>query len=498
MQPQGRSQQQVHAHGLVGELVDEGVVGAVFQQPAHQVRQQVAVLAHGRIHAHRHGRREAQDLAVDPLAHAVQPLQLELRGYCRGHLQDRCDRAGVVRGELRVDHVVCLQESAGAREVGDVRVVLVREHRVIRQPLLLRPLDLGVPVRALDEPAHEAQPVLAGQRRDVLHEFERAGLVGLQRQPEALPLRKSLRDLRRERVEHFQRQLQPVHLLGVDREADMGARGALAQAPHPRHQLGQDAFALGLFIARVQGTELDRDAVVELHGTVHARAGAHRVDPVVVAGEVAQGVVVGAGAFAQHVVGELQAVRGAPDGVRLAQRFVHVLSQHELASQQLNGAQGCRDHAAGSQFAQQTRLMLRIRQESLGHRDGGLRQPRQGAVGRTFEIGSPELVGGERDRGLRVGHPQQRLGQAHQCEALGAGDRVFLEQALHRPERRRMPAHRQHPGPRCLLDDGPVQRRASGRERRLGDNAVQRLQEAAHDVGFGAVRQGQALGSGHG
>jgi hypothetical protein len=38
-------------HGGVGELVHEARVGAVFQQPSHQVGQQVAVLAHRRVDA---------------------------------------------------------------------------------------------------------------------------------------------------------------------------------------------------------------------------------------------------------------------------------------------------------------------------------------------------------------------------------------------------------------------------------------------------------------
>ena len=49
-------------------------------------------------------------------------------GAC--HLQDGRDGAGVVRGELRVDHVGMADQRLGAGQVADVGVVLVREHRV--------------------------------------------------------------------------------------------------------------------------------------------------------------------------------------------------------------------------------------------------------------------------------------------------------------------------------------------------------------------------------
>jgi len=79
------------------------------------------------------------------------------------------------------------------------------------------------------------------------------------------------------------------------------------------------------------------------------------------------------------------------------------------------------------------------------------------ALGGAVEVGAAELVGGQRDGGLRVGHPQQRFGQAHQRQALGAADRVFAQQRLHRPERRRLVAHRLHPGPGGVDHGRPVQ-----------------------------------------
>jgi hypothetical protein len=97
-------EQGVDVDRLVGQLVHEGGIGAVLQQPAHQVGQQVAVLAHRRVDAHRHGG-VLHDFAVHALAHAVQALHLERRLGAPRHLQDGGDGAGVVGGELRVDDV---------------------------------------------------------------------------------------------------------------------------------------------------------------------------------------------------------------------------------------------------------------------------------------------------------------------------------------------------------------------------------------------------------
>ena len=151
---------------VVGQLVHERRVGAVLQQPPHQVGQQVAVLAHRRVDAHAASLASLQHLAVHALAHAVQALHLEARAARARHLHDRGDGAGVVGRELRVDHVGVADQRAGAGQVGDVGVVLVREHRVAGQAQLLRALDLAVPVGALHQPHHEAQAVRA---RDARH-----------------------------------------------------------------------------------------------------------------------------------------------------------------------------------------------------------------------------------------------------------------------------------------------------------------------------------------
>src|SRR6185503_9343130 len=60
------------------ESVHERGVGAVLEQPPHEVRQEMLVAADGRVDAGAMPEpRPRVELAVQLLAHAVQPLQLE-------------------------------------------------------------------------------------------------------------------------------------------------------------------------------------------------------------------------------------------------------------------------------------------------------------------------------------------------------------------------------------------------------------------------------------
>ncbi len=192
------------------------------------------------------------NLAVYPLAHAVQALHLERSTVCTRHLRDRGDRAGVVRRELRVQMRRVTEQRVCAREIRDVGVALVRVDRVTRQSELLRALDLAVPVRALDEPHHEAQPPVFGDARHFVHQRKRTRLVRLHRESEAAPTGVMRRDAPGERIDQVERQLEAVALFGVDRQVEVGPRSRFDELPHARQQLGHHARALRLLVARKQ------------------------------------------------------------------------------------------------------------------------------------------------------------------------------------------------------------------------------------------------------
>ena len=119
--------------------VDEGAVGAVLQQTADQVGEQVPMRAHRIVGAAGNPALAlGEHPVVEGLAHAVQALQLERRAVRQ--LQDRRHRMGVVRGELRVEARPQPQQGLGAGEIGQVGVGLAGVDRIAGQALLSGPI----------------------------------------------------------------------------------------------------------------------------------------------------------------------------------------------------------------------------------------------------------------------------------------------------------------------------------------------------------------------
>jgi hypothetical protein len=425
----------------------------------------------------------------------VQALQLEGGAARLRHLHDRGNAAGVVRGELRVDRRGMVEHRPGAGKVGDVGVVLVREHRVGGQAELLGALDLAVPVGALDQAHHEAQAVAAGDGGHGMHAVLGARLVGLDGETEAAPPGMAGLDVAGCGLDQLEREFEALAFLRVDRQVDVAARRVVDQQQQPRQQLVQHALALRRLVAGEQRRELDGDAVAPLRARrrpVLRRFDAGRVDggdrrPVGV--QIAARRRLAARTFAEHVEAVAQARRAATLRRRALERFADRLAEHELPPEQLERAHGRGHHGLRAEPLEQARRLLRVRQGCLRQFERARRQAGQRllhaaglAAGRAFEVGPAELVGGQRHRGRAVGHPQQRLGQPHQRAALGTGDRVLAQQRFQRPERRRRVAHRLHPGPCQRLHLAPVER------------ICQRLQPVAHHRQFLAQGRRQASG----
>ncbi len=367
-------------------------------------------------------------------------------------------------------------------------MVLVREHRVARQTALLRALDLAVPVRALDEADDEFHAVAARDRRHGVDDVQAARLVGLHGQAEPGPRRVLLRHALGQRVEQVERELEAVALLGVDGEVDAVLRGQFDQAPQARQQFGEDAFALRFLVAREEGAELDRDLVAGLRAggrgaSAGGAPGGDGRDGAPVGRQIRERRGVGARAFAEHV--EAEAQRGLLPALRagVGHRVGDRARIDELAAQQLDRAHGGRHHGLRAQALHQAAGLFTFGQEALGQPDRARRQAGQHPVrplgGVGLEVGAAQLVGGERDRGLGIGHTQQGFGQSHQGQPLGTGNRVLAQQRLHGPERRRLVARALHPRPRRHHHGRPVQAPLQGGQRQR------------HRLGLGAVREGQ-------
>ena len=141
-------------HRRIGRDRHERRVGAVLQQPPHQIGEQVAMAADRRVDAAGRAGVSSHQRLVERLAHAVQALELVALDAAR-LLDHARDGQRVVGGELRIETRPRGEQLARAGHVAEVGHRLAGEHRIVGKPALLRALDLGVPVGALDQAHHQ-------------------------------------------------------------------------------------------------------------------------------------------------------------------------------------------------------------------------------------------------------------------------------------------------------------------------------------------------------
>jgi hypothetical protein len=425
---------------VVGQPVDEGRVGPVLQQPAHQVGQQVLVAAHRRIDATRPVELVGPEhFPIERLAHAVQPLELVVLRLARHH-RDGGQRMGVVGGELGIEHVAPRQHQFGAGEIGHVRADLAGEHRKAREPRFLGPLDLGVPIRPLDQPHRQLAARHGGEFGQPLEHRIAALGIALDGEPQPVPAG----EVRRcgGRREDLQLQVEPVGLLGIDGEAEIGGFRGPCQFDEPRHQLvHQPALGLGL-VARMDGRQLDRQrrpredarARVQLAGLVR-----HHLQRLHVGGKVAVGVGHGHRRFAQHVEGEPVALGAHRLGD--VQRLLDGAAEHKMLAHDAHGpAHGAAHHrlaGAPGELPEVARDVLARLRAQLDEAPGE-HQPPGGRVDeqrvRMANVAVPlapaDLVGDQLVGGGGVGDAQERFRQAHEHHALLARQGVFLHELV--------------------------------------------------------------------
>ena len=161
------------------------------------------------------------------------------------------------------------------------------------------------------------------------------------------------------------------------------------------------------------------------------------MDRLLVRRQVALGVLLGRGGFAQHVVGIAKA--GFFQRAAVGQRFGNRLAGDKLLAHELHGAV----HALADQrlaaLADQARQ--RRTQAFLAAGGGQFAGQHQAPDGRVDEhrrrvaqvrmpVAPADLVANQRVARGVVGNAQQRFGQAHQRHAFLAGERKLLHQSL--------------------------------------------------------------------
>ncbi|MNM42934.1 hypothetical protein D3C81_537840 [compost metagenome] len=393
------------------------------------------------VHAARHVEAVGRNhFGVQVIAHAVQLLVLVHAAL--GDLLDRGDGGRVVRGEHRIDGIGVAEQTLGAGDVGDVGVLLAGEHRVAGQAFDLRALDFGIPVRALDQTHLQLVANAACQIGEVINRVRRALLVRLHHDAEAFPaLQRRVAD---HALDDVQRQLQAVGFLGVHRATDAVGLGQLRQFQHARHQITQHAFALGVFVARVQRRQLDRDAVrgsdiaIGL-ATTRDVVAADGVDGAAVIFQITQRILHRQRAFAEHVEGI--AIVAVVALVRTRQRFVDGAAHDELVAHDLHRlAHGQAYHrltdAADQALERAGRIgaggVVHLHQLAGQHQapGGGVDQHRVAAAQVFFPVGIGQLVADQLVGGLLVRNAQQRFGHAHQQHAFLAAEVVLAHEGF--------------------------------------------------------------------
>ena len=153
------------------------------------------------------------------------------------------DRLCVVGGELREESGRVRKQQPHAGEIGNVRVTLAREDGIVGEPPLLRPLDLAVPVGALDEAHGDA--LAAHARRSCLQPAQhRDGTLAVGLHGEAEPRPAVERGIEEGGGEQVEREIEPILLLGIDGEAEAVLPRGHGELDEPRQQLARSRSSL--------------------------------------------------------------------------------------------------------------------------------------------------------------------------------------------------------------------------------------------------------------
>ena len=343
------------------------------------------------------------DLGIQVLAHAVQALELEVAAVA-GQVADIRQGMSVVGGKLAIEDIGVGEDAPRAGHVGHIGIGLAGEYRITGQAGLLGALDFGVPVGAFHQPDHDAPAVAPPDGRQPVDGIQRAFLIGLQGQAQALPVAEH--GIARGHLEQLQRQIQAVGFFSVNGQVDVVFRGQARELLQTRKQLGDHALAVAQLIAGVQRRKLDRYAGRVFGPAITAFFAAGH-DSVVIVVEITLGVGIGARGFAQHVVGIRIAAFLQGSGV--LDGLVDGPAHHELVAHQAHGpAHGLAD------------------ERLAGAADQALQRGFEVALGQV--IATQHAPGDHQAPGGGVDEPG--LGFAQMALPVGAADLVF-DQLVH-------------------------------------------------------------------
>ena len=367
------------------------------------------------------------------------------------------DDARVVRGERRVEGDRIGKQSPRAGEIRDVGRRLARKYRVVSQAALLRELDFGVPVRAFHQSYHQAPPGTVREVGEPVDGRQRALLVRLQRNAQAVPAGEFV--IERERFDEVERDFQPIHFFRIDGETDVHALSLQRQRLDRRPQLAAHAFFVGHLVARMQRRELDRHRR-RFKRRPTLRGGADDLDRRHVGLEVFERVAGGARRFAEHVVAVAVAVLFR--ALRARYRFVDVAAHDELLAENAHRRNdrlpdhrlaGTR-HEAFEGTAKITVVVFQIDDAPGEHQRPGAGIDEQAVRGTEalFPFGIADLVADQQVHRLGIGDAQERLGHTHQDDALARREVVGIQEGIEAADLEAAVAHVLHQRPGAVED----------------------------------------------
>ena len=299
------------------------------------------------------------------------------------------------------------------------------------------------------------RPVASATPRQPVDQRQRALGVGLHREPEPVPAGE--RRIGEQRLEHGERQIEPLRLFRIDGEWEPRVPHGARERREPRHQFLAEPRLLRRLIAGMQRRELHRQpgpCVQRLVGAGRRLAGpgGDRRHRLLVASGVARRVFAGAGRLAQHVEGEAVALPRLVLGIR--ERLLDGLAQHELVAENAHGlAERLADHRLAAPRDQALHPAADVPDLAETPIDDVARehQPPGGSVDqhgvRMAEMALPvadaDRAGDQAVRRGGIGNAQQGFGEAEQQHPLLARQPIFGEEGID-------PAGLAPPGPRRL------------------------------------------------
>ena len=409
----------------------KGGVGAIFQQAAHQIGQQVAMRADRGVDPATALGFSQHDI-VQAFTHAVQALELKA-GIAR-QFEDRRHGLGVVGRKLRIDAVGIADQLLGIGNIADIGCGLGGKQRKARQAFDLRALDLAVPIGALHQTHHDLAIQPLGGGIEPVDHLPRPLAVSLHHHAKAVPSRKGR--IGQHRLDHLHRQDQTVLLFCIDVHAHAGGLCGLRQFQHHRYQFAHHAGFLRHLIARMQRRQLDRDARIGLDRPL-VTGPCDGGDGIGIFAGIAGGISGGHRRLTQHVIAVGKALRLALAGT--VEGCVDGLPQNELAAHLFHGPpHGGADHRL-SQTLDHTAQgagdawLVGIKHLAGQHQGPGrgVDQAGRGLAQMLTPVGGRDLVLDQRvDRQL-VRHAQHGLGQTHQRHALARRKAIFGQKMFH-------------------------------------------------------------------